>query len=44
MTGQVGTNYGGERYIHDWVSVTTVDIRIATGEFVSTTASFIVPS
>ena len=44
MTGQVGTNYGGERDTDDWVNITTVDIPIATGEFVGTTASFTVPS
>jgi hypothetical protein len=42
--GQVGTSYGGERDTDDWVSVTPVDIPIATGEFTGTTASFTVPS
>jgi hypothetical protein len=42
--GQVGTSYGGDRDTEDWVSVTSVDIPIATGEFTDTTASFTVPS
>jgi hypothetical protein len=33
MAGEVGTNYGGERETDDWVSVTTADVPIATGEF-----------
>jgi hypothetical protein len=41
---QVGTNYGGERDTDDWVSVTSVDIPIATGEFTDMSASFTVPS
>lgn len=44
MTGQVGTDYGGERDTDDWVNVTTVDIPIATGQFDGTTAAFTVPS
>ena len=44
MAGEVGTNYGGERDTDDWVSVTTVDVPIATGEFAGATASFTVPS
>jgi hypothetical protein len=42
--GQVGTNYGGERDTEDWVCVTRVDVPIATGEFISTTSAFTVPS
>ncbi|BDX30553.1 hypothetical protein TUM20985_11000 [Mycobacterium antarcticum] len=43
-TGQVGTNYGGERDTDDWVCVTRVDLPVATSEFVGATATFKVPS
>jgi hypothetical protein len=42
--GQVGTSYGGERDAADWVTVISVDLPIATGEFAGTTAQFTIPS
>ena len=44
LAGQVGTSYGGERDADDWVSVTAVDVPVATGEFDGATAQFTIPS
>jgi len=44
MAGEVGTNYGGERDTDDWVSVSNVELPIATDEFTGATDSFKVPS
>jgi hypothetical protein len=44
LAGEVGTNYGSERETHDWVTVTTVDLPLATSEFTGATATFTVPS
>ena len=43
-TGQVGTNYGGDRDTDDWVSVTKVELPIATDEFTGATSTFRIPS
>jgi hypothetical protein len=42
--GQVGTHYGGDRDTGEWVSVTKVELPIATGEFSGGTSTFRVPS
>jgi hypothetical protein len=44
LMGEVGTNYGGDRDTEDWVSVTKVDLPIATGEFTGGSSTFRVPS
>ena len=44
MLGEPGTNYGGDRNADDWVSVTTVDLPIATSEFTGGSAQFRIPS
>ncbi len=44
LTGQVGTNYGGDRVTDEWVAVTKVDLPIATGEFAGGSSVFRVPS
>lgn len=41
---QVGTSYGGDRDTEEWVSVTSEDVPIATGEFTGTTSTFRIPS
>lgn len=44
LVGEVGTNYGGDRDTEEWVSVTVVDLPIATGEFSGGSYDFRVPS
>ncbi len=44
MTGEVGTNYGGDRGTEDWVSVTNVELPIATSEFSGGSSQFRIPS
>lgn len=44
MAGGVGTSSGGERDSDDWVSVTNIDLPIATDEFTGATDTFRVPS
>ena len=44
LIGEVGTNYGGDRDTEDWVSVTNVDLPIATSEFTGGSAQFRIPS
>jgi hypothetical protein len=44
LVGEVGTNYGGDRDTEEWVSVTAVDLPIATGELTSGSYDFRVPS
>ena len=44
MTGDVGTNAGGDRDTDEWVCVSRVELPIATGEFTEATANFKVPS
>jgi hypothetical protein len=44
MTGDVGTNAGGDRDTDEWVCVTRVDLPIATGEFDGGSWTFRVPS
>jgi hypothetical protein len=44
VTGDVGTNAGGDRDTDEWVCVTKVDLPIATGEFDGGSWTFRVPS
>jgi hypothetical protein len=44
VTGDVGTNAGGDRDTDEWVCVTKVDLPIATGEFDGGSSTFRVPS
>ena len=44
MTGDVGTNAGGDRDTDEWVCVTRVDLPIATSEFTGGSWTFKVPS
>jgi hypothetical protein len=44
MMDQVGTDAGSEKDTEDWVSVTKVELPIATGEFSGGSSSFTVPS
>ncbi|MCI4674730.1 hypothetical protein [Candidatus Mycolicibacterium alkanivorans] len=44
LLGEVGTNYGGDRDTEEWVSVTAVDLPIATGELTGGSYDFKVPS
>jgi hypothetical protein len=44
MMDQVGTNAGSEKDTEDWVSVTKVDMPIATSEFTGGSSTFTVPS
>ena len=44
MLGAPGTNYGGDRNTEDWVSVSTTDLPIATGEFTGGSSQFRIPS
>ncbi len=44
MTGNVGTNAGGDRDTEEWVGVTKVDLPVLDGEFRGGTSTFRVPS
>jgi hypothetical protein len=43
VTGDVGTNYGGDRDTDEWVCVTRDELPIAAGEFTGGSATFRVP-
>ena len=44
LSGDVGTNAGGDRDTDDWVSVTKLDLPVAGAEFGGGTSTFRIPS